>query len=258
MSIDLGPRDIGGVFDDAIALWKAHLRPILLAYGLVVFPVALLQTFSAAQSGMADFDSFQAIWAMQVEQVSMLALFGAADVLTSAFLIVYVGRRVVGRPWTPRACLRYTARKALILLPLFLVIFIAVTIGMCMLLIPGLVLSVFVYLVSPVIMLEDEGFVGGIRRSFSLVGRQFWQAFAVILITGLVALSAEGFAGPGTFYGIWWLLIPAAAASALTSSFSTMAKLAFYLSARSRVEHLDVDIAVRDAVSAGAQRGGAL
>jgi hypothetical protein len=63
---------------------------------------------------------------------------------------------------------------------------IAITVGLVLLIVPGLVLLTFWLLIVPVIMLEGAGVTRSFGRSYELVRGHGWSVFGVIILTVLV------------------------------------------------------------------------
>ncbi len=79
---------------------------------------------------------------------------------------------------------------------------IAITIGLLLLVVPGLVLFTWWALIVPVIMLEGASLGGAFGRSRQLVRGNGWNVFAVIVLTWLVVIAAS------ILIGIFFVWLP--------------------------------------------------
>ncbi len=91
-----------------------------------------------------------------------------------------------------RECLRFGLKKAF---PFFVTIFLlglATLCGYLLLIIPGLMLTVWFALAAPVTFLEDSGYAGALGRSRRLVRGYFWRTLGFVIVLGLLGFALIG------------------------------------------------------------------
>jgi glycerophosphoryl diester phosphodiesterase family protein len=111
----------------------------------------------------------------------------------------------------------------------------------------------------PVLMLEDVGVLGAIRRAYRLTSRQFWRTFGIALLTIIVVAVASnvlafpislvgqvGSIAVGGQYALLILIVSQALAQVVSAAFATPFTSAVtslqYLDQRMRKEAYDVEL----------------
>jgi hypothetical protein len=120
-------------------------------------------------------------------------------------------------------------------------------------------LSTMLSLVTPVVVLENEGPVRALARSWRLVRRSFWRVFGITLLAGIIVAIAGGILQlPFTFFGAVLgsgtgatviLVIGAIAAGTVTRPITAGVTVLLYVDMRMRKEGLD--LALRTASGSG-------
>jgi hypothetical protein len=82
-------------------------------------------------------------------------------------------------------------RKVPYLLAATLITTILIVLGMMALIIPGIIVAIVFFLVSPAVMLEGTGFWRSFSSSCSLVSQRWQKTFGLMLITGVISLVAS-------------------------------------------------------------------
>jgi hypothetical protein len=84
------------------------------------------------------------------------------------------------------------ATPAILPLIVFGILFaVGVTIGLILLVIPGLILLTFWSVGAPAIVIEEEGVVGAFGRSWGLVRGQAWSVFLTLLVILVIVLAIQ-------------------------------------------------------------------
>jgi hypothetical protein len=103
--------------------------------------------------------------------------------------------------------------------------------------------------VAPVIAAEEAGPMAAIGRSFSLVGRRFWVALGVVLLSSLVAQLFQSLftvlptaLATALPWGAQWAVVSLADALAATVTVGPLvvSSILLYLDLRVRTEGLDL------------------
>lgn len=121
------------------------------------------------------------------------------------------------------------------------------------------------YLPAPILMLEDVGVFGAIKRGYGLTRRQFWRIFGIGLLTGIVTGIAGGILGTpvGLIGQVLSLAVPeyALIALAVSQAISAVVSSAFvapftgavtslqYIDQRMRKEAFDVELMSRAGIT---------
>jgi hypothetical protein len=218
----LRPRDVPGLFDQAVWLYRRNFRVFLGIAALIYLPVTVL--ISLATSWLLDPTELintlaprggdegtqQATVTALSDFFSRISLISTISIVSSVLLAVAEGAlaraiadRYLGRPVTVRGTYR-AIRPSII----WLIVFVFVqSVAAYLLILPPLGIYVYIALsfVPQVIVLEQTNIVTAIQRSWRLVQNQWWRTLgmnvlvlliaAIIVLPALVAGEALGFAG---------------------------------------------------------------
>lgn len=224
--IPLRPLGVGEILDGAVSTARAHWRPVLaIALGIAVvtelFSVMAIRLWLTDSPGLDALErspdpttddlrrAFGELFSF-FSVVGVVTLLGT--VLATAMLTIVVSRAVLGRPvsvaeaWADSRgrILRLLALVLLVLLSVIVVflgpILLAATTGMDGLvvlgLLAGIALGVWVWvslsLAAPALMLEGQGALTAMGRSWKLVKGSWWRIFGIQLLI-LVLVAAVGF-----------------------------------------------------------------
>ncbi|MDI6842876.1 MAG: hypothetical protein QMC94_00540 [Anaerosomatales bacterium] len=205
---------MGVLIDDAIAMYRANARPILLAAVLSVFPAALLvglgQDFylrglfesivaGSASGGPATFGfDMLAGYAVSASGAWLMVLGRAyLDATVLAAFPQMLGGRVSDNKAFLKAGL---PRYGWYLLTSYLVqvlVSIAAVVSFFALFAGGIAAWTLLSLAAAVTVLERANTADAIRRSYELVKRHFWRALGyLVIVTTLVTLFEGALASP--------------------------------------------------------------
>lgn len=73
-----------------------------------------------------------------------------------------------------------------------ILLFFAVTFGFILLIIPGIIFSVWFSVFEPVTVIEDSGYAKALGRSKFLVKGYFWRTFGFFIVTALLSFAVAG------------------------------------------------------------------
>ena len=193
---------LSGVFDEAWQMYKAHATH-LLAIAFVIYlaaaVIAALLTLAAGSFG-----------ALLGSLVGIVAAFLLQATLVKAVQDVRDGRADLSLGETVRAATPYfwAVAGASILAG------IAITIGLLLLIVPGLYLITIWAVIVPVIVLEQSGVMASFGRSNQLVRGHGWHVFGTLVLAWVILLVVN------IVLGIIFTVLPHALGSGLASVIS--------------------------------------
>lgn len=207
---------VGAVLTEVLQTYRTHAGPLLSLAAIVFLPLTLLTEIIGRESVGAG---------MGVS----LALSGSAAFLYCAVTAPLAlnprpnaGEVSIGELWSAAS----PNFAALVLAGA--VYTAATTLGVLLLIVPGLILITIWAVAAPIIRFENAGALAALSRSQGLVKGHGWQTFAVVICVVLIVLGgsilvqslAIGITGEetGTFIGSWLSVVLAAPMFALMSA----------------------------------------
>ncbi len=181
---------LGGTLAEAFSLYRRHWRLLAPLAVTVLLPQAVL----GSVIGDVEVDRIESfgdvVNLLSIPLITVVALGGEAllaGLITGLVREWRVGHRLPG----PATFVRRLPWVSLITVDLLLAVGTAA--GLLLLVVPGLVFITYFAISPAVIELEGRGAVDALRRSASLVRRNFPQAFALIVGAALITEGmAEG------------------------------------------------------------------
>ena len=254
------PLDVGEMLDHVIAMVRDRFKLffviaacLLLPYNILggimihIFDVMMIQQPIPADPGAPV--TPWATFGGALFFVLYMGLFVAVVIpLTSAAVIHAGGRLYVGdASVTARECWRRAFRVARRSIPAVILYSIATGIGYGLCIIPGVLLQIIWFVHLTVLVIEDSGVIESFRRSFHLMRGHKLKAFVILIVIGVISVFSSGWAAIplGGVLTVTAVIIEALIESILQIGGFLMS-VAMYFSARSQVEHLDLDLMVRE------------
>ncbi len=252
MSYEIRDRDIGGILDQSIYLFRDHFKFIAKAIGVLLVPcyLALGLSFVLLTPNAIDVWSGPETMPSDAEFALTVALSLISSVvlgffvvpLTYGALIYGVASRYLGKTATVKECFAYSLRRLGWMVLGSLLVGVATTVGTFLCIVPGLIVTALFYLYAPVIILERANTFDALSRSAHLIRGFVWNTIALILVVGIMQVGVSALAGLGpTSVGYQ---MAAYLAQAISIAFTTVVTVVLYFAARSRVEHLDLELLV--------------
>jgi len=184
-------------------VWRSLVAPALGAY----IPLGALTLLTFQMTGANEFLTLtfndpDALDAMPTEELLQLAtpfanaLFIALllQIVASAFITLASSRIVAaeidGQPITGGAASRFAMSRIVALVAAGIIAVAGVSIGLLLLVIPGIWLSISVAMLPHVVALEDRGVIGSLTRSIRLVRGRWWPTLGYLLLVGLMGWVA--------------------------------------------------------------------
>ena len=193
---------LSGVLSEAWQMYKAFARH-LLAIAFVVYLAAAVIT---ALLGLAD----GTVGAVLGSLVQIVAAFLLQATLVKAVQDVRDGRADMSIGDTVRAAVPYLGPVA----GASILAGIAITIGLLLIIVPGLYLITIWAVIVPVIVLEGTGALGSFGRSQRLVRGNGWHVFGTLVLVYIIMLVV------GIILGLIFSALPHSLANGLSSVIS--------------------------------------
>jgi glycerophosphoryl diester phosphodiesterase family protein len=299
--IPLRPLGVGEILDGAVSTARAHWRTVLaIALGIAVvtqlISTVAMRVWVSDSSGLEALENNPNPTNDEIRDAlgDLFAFFSVAGVVTllgtvlaTAMLTIVVSRAVLGRSVTMSEAWHDSRDRLPRLLGLVLLVTLlaVVAVGVPTLLaaltgsfalavlavLGGAVLAVWLWvrlsLAAPALMLERQGVMAAMRRSWKLVGGSWWRIFGILLLIQILVTIVAGIiefpisivagiaAGQGAdsfFSGSvselsWTYLaisgIGAVVSSTITLPISAGVTALLYMDQRIRREALDLELA---------------
>ena len=170
---------LSGVLDEAWRMYKAHARH-LLAIAFVIYLVAAVIAALLALAGGT-------IGALLGALVEIVAAFLLQATLIKAVQDVRDGRVDMSIGETVSAATPYIGSVALA----SILAGIAITIGLILVIVPGLYLITIWAVIVPVIVIEGSGVLASFGRSYQLVRGRGWHVFGTLVLVFVILLVVQ-------------------------------------------------------------------
>lgn len=181
-----GPRGVGEVLDSVFKLFGASfgkLLPFSIAAGLIgLLPIGYLFMSGALEPQEAQAASF-----------GVGAGYWIAFALTFPLTIILIGASIAraealaqGTPMTIGEAAGIAARRVLTLILASICLSLVLLVGFALLVIPGLILMISLYMFVPAIVLDRKGSVESLKYSHSLVWGNWWRTAGIVTIAFII------------------------------------------------------------------------
>jgi hypothetical protein len=201
---------VGEILDAAFRLCFTHWRPLVTATLVVVVPLQILATIvlysvfpelvTIASDEVVPSTETSEEFSEAVDRLNeqlAVAFAGALVFILLAFLMTLltiaacfkaVADAYLGSEPDWRASLRFAVVRLGPLLGISLLNVVGVTLGLIVLIIPGIFLAVAWALCFPAALVEGRRGVGALRRSYQLVKGRWWPVFGALLV-GIILVA---------------------------------------------------------------------
>ena len=175
---------LSGVLQEAWGMYKAHARHLLTIAFIIYLIAAVIAALLALAGGT--------IGVLLGSLVEIVAAFLLQATLVKAVQDVRDGRVDLSVGETMRAATPYIAPVA----GASILAGIAITIGLFLVIVPGLYLITIWAVIVPVIVLEGSGALASFGRSHQLVRGRGWHVFATLVLVFVILIRGEPGARP--------------------------------------------------------------
>lgn len=186
----LRPRRQGELLGQTFNLVMRSLGKLFLIQLVVWIPIVVVATVVAVGVSRMEFDEpgmSEAMTGLAVA-LSVTVLYLFLGPIVQGASVLAVADHFTGRNSTVRECLGVAGRKIVRLILLGLLVGAVVVVGMMACLLPGLYLTVRLYLAVQVLMIEDTTIKESINRSWELTKGAFWKVAGFVAMVGLISV----------------------------------------------------------------------
>lgn len=184
-TLPTAPRGIGQVIDSVFKLFRASFGSLLVfavigaLLGVVPFAYLLWAGALEDPAVAANMGTMPGYW------ITVLCTFPLTFIVYGA--AIARGESVAqGRKISVGAAFSHAFSRVVTMVVAVILYGIAVAIGMVLLVIPGLILMVSLYMFLPAIVLDGKGIVESLKYSHSLVWGNWWRTVAVVTIALII------------------------------------------------------------------------
>lgn len=225
-TFDLKPLTLADMLDYTVRLFRKEWKPILVLVTLLSIPNVAIAMFSGIITG----PSFGSTPFSTPEETAVsdefligtgLLILGTFAISTLVALIfgplVVAGitrltaARYLGRPVTAKVAVRSMLALWLTLIGASILTSLILGAGLILCVIPGIVMGAFLFLVLPVVVVEETSASEALSRSFSLVKHDFWRYLGTTVL-GVVVASMFYLVITVALFTAQWLLLLAGGA----------------------------------------------
>lgn len=213
-------RDLGGILDDAFAVYRANFRTLVLLSLLVVVPVYLL-VFGVGLGDLWSGYEVRTGGEVRLADVTDQLAGLAAQLLVVTPLVTAMTVHVVrtaaeGRRASAGEALRAGFDVFPALLLAIVLVGLGVMGGLLLLIVPGIILAVRWVVVAQAVVVEGRTGTDALNRSFELTRGHGWFAFLVLFVLNLLV---------GVLSAVVLLPLDAAAESADSMAFTMLGQM---------------------------------
>ncbi|MGI8633015.1 MAG: hypothetical protein ACR2NA_10795 [Solirubrobacterales bacterium] len=196
----LKPLGVGEVLDAAVTVFRRNWQPLVTTVAVVAVPIYFLvflvslgmpdgaQTgFTINQDGTTSFNEDEIATVVGLTVVIQLLTL-AAYLLAVAGCFRAVADAYLGQEADWQVSLRFAVRRALPLLWLFIVLYVAVVVGFLLLIIPGIWLAVSFSVAIPAMLIGERRGTQALKRSFRLVRGRWWPTAGTLIVAYLLTI----------------------------------------------------------------------
>jgi len=175
---------IGRVLGTGFKIWARNFIPFTLL-AVVIYSPMVIWSVMLASDPLGNIDSLQ-------HYDTYLGLFAfASNVAIAAVLTYGVVMELQGSHASMGACVAKGLGRLLPVIGVVLLSLLAIVVGMIALIIPGLIVSLMLYVATPVAVIEKTGVVESMRRSRHLTQGNKGALFVVVLVLGLIGFAVK-------------------------------------------------------------------
>ena len=201
------PRSSGEVLTAGISMlarvWKSLVGPSIGAF----IPLGALTLLTFQMTGANEFLSLtfndpQALEAMTPEEflevaapfVNAILVALLLQIVASAFISLATSRVVAaqidGAPISGGQASRFALSRMWVMVAFGIIAALGISLGVVLLVLPGIWLAVSVSMVPHVVALENRGVIASMSRSINLVRGRWWPTLGYLLLVGLMGSLA--------------------------------------------------------------------
>ena len=190
------PMSVGQILDRAFVLYRNNFARFIAIIAIVQVPLNLLMVLvrnvMPHLAVSAEGGSPELMLPTMIGLWLLLLLMIPAQQLSIGALAKCVSESYLGREATVGQVYRFVWPKLWRLLGAAILVALIVMAGCLLLIIPGIIFSVWYILTSQTIVIEDRGVTEAMTRSKSLIAGNFWKVLGLSAVIVLIAWIASG------------------------------------------------------------------
>ena len=249
---ELRPMGIGDILDTTFRLYRMNFVPFMTTSLIVFVPYAVLMLF--IKIGMAPTIIETEDGPMQQESIGASLVFFLGMVLTALIvrplvmgaLTYQISAAYLGEQLSAVDSFRLASKRILSLLGTQILSGIVIFLGLLLLIVPGIIFSLWFLVLTPVVFLDLLGGTKALSRSKELMKGNLGKGFLLSLILQLLGFVVGfvvvlPFTLIGTLSNPIWNGLPETAAEAILLPFVTAPFTLLYYDLRIRKEAFDLE-----------------
>lgn len=213
-------RDFGQIINDSFTFLKVNFKPLfrsLLSLCGILIIISTIATiaqylnmsnvFAVNRFTGGDFNSFSYVISAFLSAFALVLTQSFIHLVTLCYISVYLQKN--NTPPSLAEVWGYFRYYFFRVLGSGILVFLLLGIGFILCIIPGIYIMIPIYLVIPIIVMENASFGYALNKSFRLVKNNWWMVFGVIFIMGLIVGVASSIASiPITLITVGNRLLP--------------------------------------------------
>ncbi len=192
------PMSVGGILDQTFRLYKQHFARFLAIVAIVQVPIGLIGLLLVAQAGMLDPEMVEAGGAAAEPEFPVSPGLAAIAAIFAVFLTVLgltlchaaliksISESYLGNEVSVGEAYGFILPKLLTIIWAGIVVGFVVMLGFFLLIVPGIIFTVWYALTIQIVVIEGRGATDAMRRSKELTSGNRGKVLAVILLAALL------------------------------------------------------------------------
>lgn len=189
METSFEPMSIGRILDQAFRIYKNNFIRFITIVAVIQIPISLLAILTQTLFVEQEFADATATMMLGVGGVVVLFLMMLGHTLCSGALTRSVAESYLGNDMSVGQAYRHVLPKFMTLILASILVSLCVGLGFVMLVVPGVIFSLWFALITPAIIMEDLGATAGMSRSRTLVKGNLGKVFVVGLLVFLLMMA---------------------------------------------------------------------
>lgn len=250
MQYQIKELGLGGILDQSIKLLKNHFVLLMGIVAVVYLPFNLLQGFAAlailpelpVNPTIEDFETYQeavgraSLYLAPLGLISVLVIYP----ITNGAVIYAVSRCYLNEEVTIGDAYSHANKILLSLLGTWILMTLAIMGGFILLIIPGIIFSIWFCLSSHTVVIERESGQAALSRSKKLVKGSMGTVIALGFVLGVIQWGISG--GAHLVPQKHVAMLAQVILGSVAFLFYTVAFVVFYFSCRCKVENFDLNL----------------
>ena len=190
MEKKLARKSYSELFTEVYGLIKIHYKELFIFVGALECVIYLLSMYSAHHTSMALVQSGETISISELFSIMGVGsnlLKAVLGVFMTATVLQYLSQISTKKKVSIWSCTKTFKENGLLLILAGIIVYTFISVGVLLFIFPGLILLVFLWMVIPAIVLDDESLADAFAKSFHYISRQFWHTAGLIAAFGLAS-----------------------------------------------------------------------